>query len=70
MQKPTLAAAWTIDCRGQEWKQKAVVGGRDMGQIWEHILEVLLMRFSDALNEGGRDKEKSRMTPKFGAQAG
>lgn len=50
--------------------QKAVVGGRDMGQILEPILEVLLMRFRDAVNESGRDKEESRVTPKFGAQAG
>lgn len=50
--------------------QKAVVGGGDMGHILEHVLEVLLMRFSDAVNEGGRDKKESRMTPKFGAQAG
>lgn len=38
--------------------------------ILEQMLEILLMGFNDAVNVGGRDREESRVNPRFEGPVG
>lgn len=45
-------------------------GGQKHRPNLEYILEILLMGFNDVISVGGRDREESRMNPRFGAPEG